>query len=198
MDALTHTLESFVAKNATTISRVFSIKAFELLFPNLLAAAGGNRSTETKLALLVGSGCAGLALMNSGAGPSGALSYPLGVYFNVPHGLAGSVFLPQVIEFNVAHGYTDYAVLYDRMPGAKLDLNEAQKSLRFAAEIKNLSDRFGIPTNLKGFGVRTEQDLRLIIDNSWQLKAAFEQNPIPFGLKEIEETVRALGNGKRN
>lgn len=193
MDAMTHMLESFVAKNATPISRVFSFKAFDLLFPNLQKIANGDRAAQTKLALLVGSGCAGIALMNSGAGPAGALSYPLGVYFNVPHGIAGSVFLPAVIRFNVEHGYTDYAQLYDRIPGADRSLPDAQKAVRFADELKDLSDSMGIPTELAGLGVRTERDMRLIIDNSWQLKAAFEQNPVPFGLPEIEKTVHALG-----
>ena len=197
MDAMTHTLESFVAKNATAISRIFSFKAFELLFPNLMKFAEGDRSAETKLNLLVGSGCAGVALMNAGAGPAGALSYPLGVYFKVPHGLAGSVFLPGVIEFNVSHGYKDYAQLYDRIPGAKRDLDDTQKSLQFAQEIKNLSARLGIPTELAGFGVKTDQDMQLIIDNAWQLKPAFEQNPLPVGKAEIEQLVRSLGAGNQ-
>lgn len=197
MDAMTHTLESFVARNATVISRIFSIKAFELLYPNLCKIAAGDRSTATKLNLLVGSGCAGIALMNSGAGPSGALSYPLGVHFDVPHGLAGSVFLPEVIEFNVRHGYTDYAMLYDRIPDAKLELSASEKSIQFAQCIKDLSRRLGIPTELAGFGVKTEEDLRSIIENAWQLKAAFDQNPIPFGKAEIEQTVRALSTSKK-
>jgi len=125
------------------------------------------------------------------------LSYPLGVYFEVPHGIAGSVFLPGVIQFNVAHGYTDYAQLYDRIPDAKSGLSDAQKSLAFADEIKNLSDSLGIPTELAGFGVKTEADTRLIIDNAWQLKLAFEQNPIPFGKAEIEDLVLSLGNCKK-
>jgi alcohol dehydrogenase len=193
MDAMTHTLESFVARNATKISRAFSIKAFELLFPSLSKIAAGDRSVATKLDVLVGSGIAGVALMNSGAGPSGALSYPLGVHFNVPHGLAGSVFLPQVIRFNVEKGYTDYATLQDLIPGSDLKGSAAEKSLRFAHEVEQLSARLGIPTTLAGFGVHTEEHLRSIIDNAWQLKAAFEQNPIPFGPAEIEQTVRALG-----
>ena len=49
--------------------------------------------------------------MNSGAGPAGALSYPLGVYFDVPHGMAGSVFLPAVIKYNVDNGYNEYSLV---------------------------------------------------------------------------------------
>ena len=129
--------------------------------------------------------------MNSGAGPAGALSYPLGVYFDIPHGLAGSVFLPAVIQYNVQQGYTDYSALFDLFfsePG----MSDAEKSIRFAHEIKNLSDSLRIPTTLKGFGVNDEKDLSLIIDNSMQLKAAFDQNPVPFGADQISQVVRSL------
>jgi len=191
MDAMTHTLESFAAKDATFLSRSFSIKAFKLLFENLKKIPGDDRSTEVKLKLLVGSACAGIALMNSGAGPSGALSYPLGVYFDVPHGLAGSVFLPRVIRHNVEKGYTEYSELYDSVFDNG-SISPREKSMLFAAEIETLSSELGIPTNLKGFGVRTEEDSKLIIENSMQLKAAFEQNPVKFGIKEIENIVNSL------
>ncbi len=191
MDAMTHTLESFAARNATPLSRIFSLKAFKLLFENLKKVADGDMSTGTRLNLLVGAGCAGVALMNSGAGPSGALSYPLGVYFDVPHGLAGSVFLPAVIRYNVENGYTEYSELYDLVFQTG-KLSNAEKSLRFAAEIESLSQGMGIPTDLKGFGVKTEKDVQSIIDNSMQLEAAFLQNPVKFGKDEIAKIVRSL------
>jgi alcohol dehydrogenase len=193
MDAMVHTIESYVARTATAISRIFSIKAFDLLFPNLSKIADGDRSPGTKLNLLLGSGLAGVALMNSGSGPAGALSYPLGVHFKVPHGLAGSVFLAPVIEFNVTNGYTAYSELYDRMPSAETGLNEKEKAMRFAQKIRDLSRRLGVPTNLAGFGVTTDQDMRLIIDNALQMKPPFELNPVPFGEVQIDQTVRALG-----
>ncbi len=193
MDAMTHTLESFVARNATPISRIFSVKAFELLYPFLGRVADGDRSTTTKLNLLIGSSLAAAALMNSGAGPAGALSYPLGVFFKVPHGLAGSVFLPAVIEYNVRHKdrYEEYSILYD-LVAPKARGSRAEKSLRFAAAIRDLSARLGIPTTLAGFGVETKKDAQLIIENSQQLKAAFEQNPVPFEIHAIHETVHGL------
>lgn len=193
MDAMTHALESFVARSATPISRIFSIKAFELLYHYLRRVADGDRSTATKLNLLIGSGLAGVALMNAGAGPAGALSYPLGVFFEVPHGLAGSVFLPAVIEYNVRHKdcYEEYSILADLIdPNARI--SAAEKSLRFAAAIRDLSARLGIPTTLAGFGVKTDKDAQLIIGNSQQLKAAFDQNPVPFGVDAIRDTIHGL------
>ena len=191
MDAMTHALESYAAKNATDLSRMYSIKAFQLLFENLQKIGRGDQSKETKLNLLVGASCAGIGLMNSGAGPAGALSYPLGVFFNVPHGLAGSVFLPGVIRYNVEQGYTQYAYLYDLVTEDE-GITDHEKSYRFADEITRLSEELSIPTKLEGFGVKTEKDANLIIDNSMQLKAAFEQNPVIFGRSEIINLVESL------
>jgi alcohol dehydrogenase len=191
MDAMTHTLESFVAKGSTYLSKMFSRQAFKLLFPNLKKIARNDRSMETRINLLIGSGLAGIALMNAGAGPAGALSYPLGVYFDVPHGLAGSVFLPGVVKHNVDHGFTAYSELYD-LVSDNPSLDGTDKSIRFADEIRMLSAELGIPTDLHGFGVKTEADRKLIIDNSMQLQAAFEQNPVPFGPNEIEKLINSL------
>ncbi len=191
MDAMTHALESYAAKNATDLSRMYSIKAFQLLFENLQKIGNGDHSKETKLNLLIGASCAGIGLMNSGAGPAGALSYPLGVFFNVPHGLAGSVFLPGVIRYNVEQGYTEYAYLYDFISENE-EITDQEKSYRFADVLTRLSEELGIPTNLEGFGVKTEKDANLIIDNSMQLKAAFDQNPVVFGQREIINLIESL------
>ena len=191
MDAMTHTLESFVANNATTLSRMFSYKAFKLLYENLVQISRGNKSIEVKMGLLVGASCAGIALMNSGAGPAGALSYPLGVYFSVPHGIAGSVFLPGIIKYNVDNGYNDYYKLYDLVFEEK-NISNKKKSYIFAEKITALSQNLGIPTNLKGFGVISDEDANKIIDNSMQLEAAFDQNPVDFKQNQVVELVNSL------
>ncbi len=191
LDAMTHTLESFAAKGATLLSRVHSIQAFKLLWEGLGSLAEGDRSTETKIKLLVGSGCAGAALMNSGAGPSGALSYPLGVYFKVPHGIAGSVFLPGVIRFNVENGYTEYGQLYAAVAEDATG-DEATDALRFADELRDLCAKLGIPTSLEGFGVKDDEDRDQIIEGAFQLEAAFAHNPVTFGPDEIRKLVYSL------
>lgn len=191
MDAMTHTLESFVAKNATELSRIFSYKAFKLLYENLVQISEGNKSIQVKTDLLVGASCAGIALMNSGAGPAGALSYPLGVYFNVPHGIAGSVFLPGVIKYNIDHGYNDYYKLYDLVFKEK-SISNKKKSYIFAEKITKLSASLGIPTSLQGFGVNSDDDANKIIDNSMQLEAAFDQNPVVFKQDQVVALVNSL------
>ena len=40
-----------------------------------------------------------------------AISYPLGVYHSVPHGIGGGMFAPGIMEFNQFHGITKYSAL---------------------------------------------------------------------------------------
>jgi len=191
MDAMTHALESFAANNASALSRMYSVRAFELLFKNLNRIAQGDKTVATIIDLQLGAALAGIALMNSGAGPAGALSYPLGVFFNVPHGLAGSVFLTGVIQYNVACGYTEYSTLYDRIHGPE-HLTARQKSEAFVDDIQHLSRNLGIPVTLEGFGVHSKKDAQLICNNAMQLKAAFDQNPVEFGPQQIEQLIYSL------
>ncbi len=191
MDALTHALESFVAKSATPISRVFSKEAFSLIFNNLSRIVDDMDNVELRSKLLLGSYYAGIALMNSGAGPAGAMSYPLGVHFDVPHGLAGAVFLPQVIRLNVEMGCLAYAPLYELIEGAEQTLNEVEKNRRFAEAVNELCQRLSIPVSLKDFGV-SQKDISFLLEESFWLKAAIEQNPIPFTEREIKTVWESL------
>ena len=193
MDALTHALESFVAKNATLTSRIFSKEAFSLVFNNLPMLLDDMGNVELRGRLLLGSYYAGIALMNSGAGPAGALSYVLGVHYNVPHGLAGAVFLPQVVKLNVQRDCNSYTPLYDLIEGADLTLDESGKSEKFAELFKQLCQKASVPESLEQFGV-SRNNLDFLVEESFWLKAAIEQNPVHFKKEEIRMLWESLLN----
>mgnify|MGYP001406459831 FL=1 len=46
----------------------------------------------------LGASIAGIAMMNAGGGPVSGVSYPVGVFYNVPHGIAGGIFLSGVFD----------------------------------------------------------------------------------------------------
>lgn len=190
MDALVHTIESFVAKNATPVSKLFALKAFSLLYNNLYHAVNEPQNIEYRSKLLLGSYLAGASLMNSGAGPAGAMSYPLGVYYNVPHGHAGAVFLSKIINFNIENGCELYAPLYDMIIGAESGLEDTEKSLRFGEAMDELSRKLEIPLSLSVYGVNEEDVEKLVEATFGGLKAAIDQNPVPF----TEDDLRYILN----
>jgi len=191
MDALVHAVESFVARGHSTMSRLFSREAFRLVFnqlprvferPDVLAAREG---------LQLGALYAGIALMNAGAGPAGALSYPLGVHHKVPHGIAGGVFLARVAQANVAHGFSGYGELYDVMEGADHSLDAVAKSRRFVDAVLSWTQQIGVPTTLRGVGLGAS-DVPVLAAHARGLRAAFEMNPVSLSDRDVEVMLEAM------
>ncbi|NPE27395.1 iron-containing alcohol dehydrogenase [Methanococcoides sp. SA1] len=192
MDAMVHTIESYVAKNATPISRIIAMKAFSLLYNSIEDATNDLNNVDLRSKLLLGSYLAGASLMNSGAGPAGAMSYPLGVDFNVPHGHAGAVFLSKVINFNIEKGTEIYAPLYDLINGADAQLTPKEKNLKFGERMEELSRNLGIPEKLGVYGVK-ESDIETLVDETFGgLKAAIDQNPITFTEEDLRNILVSM------
>jgi alcohol dehydrogenase len=59
--------------------------------------------------MLMGSLMGGLALASAGVGACHALAYPLGAFFDIPHGLANAVLLPYVMDYNLNGAQAKYA-----------------------------------------------------------------------------------------
>jgi alcohol dehydrogenase class IV len=191
VDAIVHTLESYVAKRTNPVSRMFAREAFRLLFHNLPAVLSDPQNVQLRARVQRGAFCAGIGLMNSGAGPAGALSYPLGVHFQVPHGIAGGVFVSRIARFNAERGYTDYAELYDLIEGADLSLSPQDKALRFCDEMDRMLLSLEIPNTLESFGV-TRSDVPMLAEQTMLLSGALDQNPVAFGIAEVESVLGGM------
>lgn len=190
MDALTHALESYVNTKANSLTRIFSKEAFKLIFNNLGKVLNDPQNLEIRTNLQLGAYLAGISLMNSGSGPAGALSYILGTYFKVPHGIAGALFLPYIIEFNAKRDY-DYSELYDLIEGVDKSVAKNEKSKLFSQKFFELCQKIGVPSNLKEFGVN-ENNLNILLEEVKNLEKAFSQNPIPFSVEEGKNLLLKL------
>lgn len=190
MDALVHTMESYAAQQANPMSRIFAKEAFKLIFNNLSKVVDEPGNLEVRAKLQFGAYLAGISLINSGSGPAGALSYPLGVHFNVPHGLAGAVFLPHIVEHNVRGGH-DYSELYDLIDGVDIALSREDKNRIFVDKFFELGQKLKIPMNFAIFGVNQE-NLDLLLSEIDGLERAFAQNPLPFTVDDGKRLVRKM------
>jgi alcohol dehydrogenase class IV len=182
MDAMVHTLESFMTSNANPVTRSFNREAFVILYNNLPAIVDDQNNTDAKQALLLGAYLAAIGLFNSGSGIAGALSYPIGVHYKVPHGIGGGIFISSVVEYNVRHGYYEYAELLDLIE-PHLDWSNQDKAERFAEVIKELSVKMKVPETLCQWGINkdnVEEAAKLMLP----LQAAFDQNPVAFSAEK--------------
>lgn len=178
MDAMVHTLESFMTTNRNPMTRAFNHEAFMTLYKNLPALVKAPDDLDAKQAILMGAYLAAAGLFNSGSGISGALSYPLGVHYKVPHGIGGGIFIASVVEYNVARGWFDYAELLDLVEPHE-GWSDEQKAKRFAEAMRELSDTLGVPKTLCQWGV-TKDNVEAVAELMVPLQGAFNQNPIEF------------------
>jgi len=117
-----------------------------------------------------------MALSNSGSGVVGAMSYPLGVHFGIPHGFAGGIFLPDIIEHNTKADY-DFTGLLD--PYAS-----ATPFHHLFYMIGDLWKRLEVP-NLKQW-IKPEQ-LKQAQDLVYELPV--ERNQVPFYTQTAQEWI---------
>lgn len=193
MDAVTHALESFVSKKATLISRMFSIEAARLLFPNLEKVLDYPEDLAVKGNLQLGAYLAGIALINSSSGPAGALSYLLGTRYKVPHGSAGAIFLPHIHKFNFDKGYYDYSILCDAInPDEQNRKDKKEKAGYIIDKIFFLNKKLGIKERLSSYGVRREDLERFEQEVVTTLKVAFEFNPVEITKYDIKRILTEL------
>ncbi|MDP3396809.1 MAG: iron-containing alcohol dehydrogenase [Methanoregula sp.] len=190
MDALVHTLESYMAVQSNPMSRIFAREAFSMVFNNLYLVKDNPGDVEVRAKIQYGAYLAGISLINSGSGIAGALSYPLGVHFKVPHGIAGAVFIAHVIKHNVKTGY-DYSELYDLIDGVDRTLPKKVKNEQFSEKIFALCKRLEVPEKLGGFGVNSG-NVHLFLHEIDSLERAFAQNPVPFTVEDGKRLVMSM------
>lgn len=185
MDALTHALEAFVSTETQPLSRAVAKEAIRLLSTNLLAVAKGNTSLDVLGNLQMGAYLAIIGLFNSSSGPAGSLSYPLGAWFRVPHGLATAIYLPLVHQCNWKKGYYEYAELADMIYGYS-GSNRKTKAGKFIDLLFELGDRLGVPKKFKQLRLKPEDIKRLEDDALEKARSGrFAFNPVTLTESDI-------------
>ncbi|MFC1744008.1 iron-containing alcohol dehydrogenase [Candidatus Riflebacteria bacterium] len=191
MDALVHCLESFVARQANSLTKCFAKEAFTHIFNHLATVIKEPSNMEARAHLLLGAYLAGISLCNSGSGPSGALSYPLGVMFNVPHGIGGGLFIAHVVKHNVQNGFNGYAELYDCIDGAVQLPDLKAKSQAFVEKLFQLYQETEVPQKLSTFGFNG-YDLPGFMQEVEKLQGAFDQNPVSFTAADAKKILEMM------
>lgn len=156
VDAFSHALEAFVAKDACPITDALAIKAIELIFENLRTAVYDGENIKAREAMLLANLIAGMAFPYAGTGMVHGLAEPLSGLYNLSHGVTISIMLPYVEKFNLPASYDKFAkvaqVAGENIYGLSL-VESAEKAIKAMAM---LAADVGIPHSLKDVGVKPE------------------------------------------
>jgi len=191
VDSLVHATEAFSAKKSNKMANLFAREGFQIVIDNLPLIADNLDNYVVREKLMYGAFLSAIALMNSGTGPAAAMSYPLGVRFGVPHGIGGGIFLPHVIKYNIDKGFYNYANLY---PFKDRNKSENMLSKEFLDLINQTWKTIKVPDDLRKFGM-VDEDVKLFVSDTMDLKGALDQNPIQFYEDEIKLILKKLKIG---
>jgi len=176
MDALTHAIEGFTSLQSNPMSDIVAKEAIALIGANLKRAFEEGDDLQARREMLLGSLMAGLALASAGVGACHALAYPLGAFFDIPHGLANAVLLPYIMDYNCSSAEAKFAEVASLMGG--MDPKQSQKSdpEKGVDVVRRLSQNIGIPQGLKDLDI-PESDIEKMAEMAMTVARPIENNP---------------------
>ncbi len=189
MDALTHALESLMARSVNPFSHGLDLEVIGIVHRWLPVAVASGTNIEARAQMLLAAHLAGLAFANTGLGLAHALGHTLTALLGTPHGVALAVVLPSVIELNGAARPAELAqvgALLGAEPGAS-----SEDAARVAVnEVRGLRSRLGIPGTLGELSLKDAMADRLIqgaLDD-----VVLANNPIQPTSEQLAAIVRSL------
>lgn len=184
MDALTHSIESYVSKGAYGLTNEFALSSIKLIFRSLSEVVKNGKNIDMRNNMIYAQSLAGMAFCNSGLGLVHAMAHQLGALYNLPHGLCNAILLPYVMEFNAKVVSKKYAEIFLELfaQGKQYSTMEACEAL--ITKVKVLSNNIGTNLALKEIGVKKEDFDRLA--NMTLLDGNLAKNPRDVTLEEVK------------
>ncbi len=156
MDAITQLIESYISKNAKPIPQALAMHGLTLALPAIRTAVRDGASRPAREAMSHAALLSGMALANSGLGFAHGVSAALGVFANVPHGLACAMMLPAALRVNRPVAERALAELA-RAALPRTFGSDAEAADALIAEVNALCQELRVPTRLHQVGVQPDQ-----------------------------------------
>jgi alcohol dehydrogenase class IV len=169
MDALTHNMEAFLAKNYHPMCDGIALEGIRLISESLVTAT--NKPDLKSRAKMLLASMMGAVAFQKGLGVVHSLAHPLSSLLDTHHGLANAVNIPYGMQYNIA-GFEDK---FKRM-AAVLELPE-QNGEAVVKYLFDLNTQVGIPHRLRDINVK-EEHLETLADLAFA-DFAHPNNPKP-------------------
>lgn len=181
MDALTHNIEAYLAKNYHPMADGIALEGIRMISRSLETAV--NRpDPESRRQMLLAS-LMGAVAFQKGLGVVHSMAHPLSSLLDMHHGLANAICLPYGLRFNIA-GFEDRFAAIAQAMGLQPLSGEAVVSSLIA-----LNEKIGLPTRLSQQHVKEEH-----IDELSRLAKddfAHPNNPKPVSREDFRKLYTA-------
>lgn len=171
VDALTHALESFCAKDcvasgltagyasgSSSVTRTLATRAVRLIAGHLETCVSSGSDASARSAVAEGSMIAALAYGNTGLHAVHALGYALAARHHMAHSRALAVFLPAVLAYLETESRVDLTELAEAFPSNGDDAG------RLSRRVNAFLTRIGFSTSLEAAQVPQGQDHSIVSD----------------------------------
>ncbi len=195
MDALTHAIESYTSLQAHFMSEPVSLRAIELITANIRGAVFDGKRYSFREGMMQGSYMAGLGLAMAGVGAVHALAYPLGAFFDIPHGIANAVMLPYVLEYNYPGNTEKFCQIALTMGEEESDLSDRELASLAAEAVFDLSEDLGIPRTLRDLRV-PQESIPEMAEAALKVTRPLMNNPRPVSHKIAQEIYTRAYEGR--
>ncbi len=145
MDALTHSMEAFIAKGYHPMASGIALESIKMCARSLELAVKEPKNAQARGEMLLAS-LMGAVAFQKGLGIVHATAHPLSTLLDMHHGLANSMMIPYGMEFNEVGMEEEFVELAAAL-GAKGSVSE------FLHELKS---KLGLPEKLSDIGVKEE------------------------------------------
>lgn len=184
MDALTQAIENYVSLMTNPFSDTLALRATTLISANLINAVKNGNDLDARENMALGSLFGAMAFANGKLGAVHGLAHPIGVLFDVPHGVICALLLPYVMEFNLSVRLSRYAEIAKAMGlGCGSDDEMANKAI---SEVRKMLVEMGLPQRLGEFGIKKD-NIPLIIKSA--RGSSLDNNPRPATFEGLQEIL---------
>ncbi len=195
MDALSQGIESYWNINSTKESKEYAKRAIKLVVDNFITAVH-KPDKESRYNMALAANFAGKAINITKTTACHSISYPITSYFNVPHGQAVALTLPSMIVFNSEVSQNDILDKrgVDYVKTIMLEIISyfgTSDFIEAKEEIKKLINDIGLANNLDKLGIKTQQDIEIIIKNGFNPERV-KNNPRLLEETQLREILNAL------
>ena len=143
MDALVHSIESYISRGSNRVTELFAQESISLIAKGLRPAYSDGDDMEAREKMQIGATMAMTAAMNSYLGLCHAMAMPICALYNLPHGQVCGILLPHVLKFNSREVQEKVNRIFEIM------------GLRDGYDgIQRLVDDIGLSVRLRDFGYK--------------------------------------------
>lgn len=183
MDAMTHNIESYLAKDYHPICDGVALEGVRLVTAHLETAVRDGWNIAARSGMMMAAMMGAIAFQK-GLGVTHSLAHPLTTVAGVPHGLANAICLPAALAFN-RPTVGDRLATLARHSGLADPTPEG-----FIASVRRLTATIGIPPRLRDVGV-TEAMLPRLVDLAVQ-DTCHQCNPRPVSAADFRRLYEEL------